>query len=411
MSESRWRATLRARRKRLLWGGGAAAALAAAATTTLVVLGATESEGDADCWGAWGGVESPWSGGDVAVSGTPPSEDDPEGECTVVVTMQPEDEDADEDESWQHRLEVSYGPLPEDRADLAAWPLEHLRGDASPLPDGLSGGVSAEHGLLVLPERCRAGGGPWVVTMTTRYSEVTTGRGDASHGSRPARGPSHMAELLVGVARQGMADAGCAADEEAAGEAGEAGAGDADGGAFPRPDEVSPVQRTPSVRVGEQHLCGHADLPKRGQAPPNPLHSREQAHFHAWSASVGIGDGDHTCSSTTRRNAYDWYEASNNAAGPPTSGTVLFSTADPDMIRLLEAVTDGMGTDPIDGWGDSAVHGGPLAAVTAECENDREESVPHLFLAYSQSNAPELLADYVRAVETPRGCEGVAPDA
>ncbi|UED86223.1 hypothetical protein [Streptomyces profundus] len=381
----------RGRRKRWLLCGGTAA-LAAAAGAALIL--GSDGDGDSGCWGAWDGLRPPWSGGDVTASGSPPSREDPRGACEIVVTLTDED-DEDGDEPWQHRLEVSYGALPEGHDELATWTLEHLRGDSAPLTDGLSGSVSAEHGLLVLPERCQIDGRPAVVTMITRYSDVTLGRGDASHGSRPASSPSHMAQLLAGVARQGMAEAGCAADT-------------ADG------SSVAPVGQHPSTATGELPLCGNPELPEAGQPPPDLLTSRaREVTFHEWTTSVGVGNADQTCSGSARRSGYDMLEGNENAFGPATSGTVLFSTVDPEMIRLLTAIADGLDALPVDGWAGSAVHGGPLAVTTAECAYGGGESAPTLFAAFAEAeaDAPALLTDYVRAVGPHRGCEGVAPDA
>ncbi|MDT0270161.1 hypothetical protein RM844_28210 [Streptomyces sp. DSM 44915] len=384
-------------RKRFVWVG-AGVLLVAAAAATIVVIG-SDTDSDADCWGAWGGLESPWAGGEVEVSEARPSAADPRGSCEVVVTL------AEDDETWQHTLEVSYGPLPADQDELVTWIEEHLRGDVAPLPVGLSGGVTSEHGLLVLPERCAIDGGPAVVTMTTRYSEASLGRGDADHGSRPAGSPSHLAELLVGVARQGMSDAGCAADEDPAGEDDEAAA---------LPTEVAPIQRVPLGSYGEGHLCGHPELPTAGQEV-NLLGSRRYADFHAWTPAVGVGDGDIGCSLAERRPLFDTLTGELPAFGPPASATVLLATADPNQIRLLEAIADGLDARPLDGWDGTALHGGPLAVATVDCGTGEPEPTRTLFAAHVASDADwnpaDLLADYQRAMAPSRDCEGVAPDA
>ncbi|TNM29761.1 hypothetical protein [Streptomyces sedi] len=378
-------------------------AVALATVATAVVLAGEPGSDEADCWGAWGAVESPWSGGDVAVSESPPTPEHPEGRCEVAVTMT----ENEGDEPWRHVLEVSYGTLPDGREELGTWAREHLRGDAAPLPDGLPGGVSAEHGLLVLPERCDTEGAPTVVTMTTRYSEERTDRGDeAAHGSRPANGPSHMAGLLVEVARRGMAGAGCAAGED-----------DPDAGPLDASTDIAPVGGRPTEREGARHLCGHPDLPEEGR-PTESLNSA-RGYFHAWTSAVGAGDDTAVCTVARRLHGFDARAGDRLAFGPPTSATVLLSTAQPDTARLLEDLADRLGARPVDDWegpeglnGATVVHGGSLALAALDCaRGDEAEPARTLFAAYERDDAPRLLADYTRATAPHRGCGEVTPDA
>ncbi|MFJ3821297.1 hypothetical protein [Streptomyces nodosus] len=210
---------LRAKGKRKLLAGGAALILLAALAGTWATGTWPFSGDERYCWGAWQANSGPdflsdkdlkEENGRRTAKEQAPTPQRPTGSCSVTI-------DATRtisDDEVTHRTEVTldYGPVPKDAAKRASWVIEHLGGDALPLPDGLPGTVHSLGGTIVLPKRCdTADGRPTVVTLTADSSSTWT-RGTMS---APAGlgGTRSVAALLVAAANRGMAAAGCAAGQ------------------------------------------------------------------------------------------------------------------------------------------------------------------------------------------------------
>lgn len=207
-------------RKRLGVVGGL---LAGAVFATGIGLYATNSPPfrDSYCWGAWQENSGPSFLGEEALgksgsgrSGTeskPPSAERPQATCTVAVSSTVDDSDSDEPLTFDERVVVDYGPVPEAAKERHAWLAHYLHGSAAPLPDGLDGLVAGDRAMLVLPKACDVDGRPSVVTIRSE------GWGDGHLGKLAMPFSiatySGVTRMLLDVANTGMEKAGCAPDE------------------------------------------------------------------------------------------------------------------------------------------------------------------------------------------------------
>lgn len=166
------------------------------------------------CWGAWEqdsgprvlGEDALSAGGSRSAEESPPTAGRPSGSCTL--TVRATSEAGGEEISYADRVAVRYGAAPREAAERRAWLGEFLDARSVRLPGGLSGTVGRDRAVVVLPERCDAGGRPVAVTLRAH------GRGASASGE--AANPTvlgtdgQVAAMLLDVANAGMREADCA---------------------------------------------------------------------------------------------------------------------------------------------------------------------------------------------------------
>ncbi|MFF0739965.1 hypothetical protein ACFYVL_06145 [Streptomyces sp. NPDC004111] len=201
-----------ARKRRTVLGGLLAGAVLATGLGACAVNGGPFRE--SYCWGAWQEDSGPSFLGDEALgesgsrrresSQSPaPSAGRPGATCTVGVTST----GMGRPTTYDAKVVVDYGPLPEAVEERRAWLAANLHGSKSPLPDGLDGVVSVSGAFLVLPKACDVKGRPSVVTLSSVRADGTPGKWTA--GTRIGT-YEHVTRMLLDVANTGMGSAGCA---------------------------------------------------------------------------------------------------------------------------------------------------------------------------------------------------------
>ncbi|MFJ1900684.1 hypothetical protein [Streptomyces sp. NPDC088115] len=173
------------------------------------------------CWGAWEqnsgasflGDEALGKSGSErrATESAPPSAGRPHGTCTLAVTSEAEDGDADQPLTLKEQITLEYGPVPAGAEERRAWIAQYFHGSASPLPDGLDGLVAADRAMLVLPGKCDADGRPSAVTIRSG----STGGGHLGKVAMPFAigNTAEVGRMLLDAANTTMKKAGCAPGE------------------------------------------------------------------------------------------------------------------------------------------------------------------------------------------------------
>ncbi|MFE9170830.1 hypothetical protein ACFYNZ_15095 [Streptomyces kebangsaanensis] len=349
--------------KRRLLAGGAALALLAALAGTWATHTWPFTGDEHYCWGAWRENSGPDFLGDETLEdgngkrvGTEraPTPRRPTGTCTVAIDTWRTAGNGDK-VTRRTEIEVTYGPAPKGAAERAGWVVDHLGGDALPLPDGLPGTVHGLGGTIVLPKRCdTADGRPTVVTLAAGSTD-TWSRGSMA-GRAGLGGTRSVAALLVAAANRGMEAAGCAAG---------------------RPFElVSPVLQLPER--AESLFTEACRIP--GFAIDKVTGSNLEYQ-------VGAVDRDlQSCSVRLQRGLGRFYDA--------------VMVAEPRLAALLDGVTgDG---PPAPGWRGTGVFTDDYGIVRADCAGR-----PATFVMVSMPrDAQEAFTD---AVTGRLGCDPLAP--
>lgn len=348
--------------RRKLLAGGAALVLLAALLGTWATHTWPFTGDERYCWGAWRENSGPGFLGDEALedgngkrTGTEraPTPQRPTGTCTVAI------------DTWttingnkvtrRTKVEVTYGPVPKDAAKRASWVVDHLGGDALPLPDELPGTVHSLGGTIVLPKRCDAADGrPTVVTLTAGSTESSS-RGSMA-GWTGLGGTRSVAALLVAAANRGMTMAGCAAD---------------------RPFElVSPVLQLPEK--AESFFTEACRIP--GLTVDKV--TRRNLEYQ-----VGAVDRDlQSCSVRLQRGLGRFYD-----------GVMV---AEPRLAALLDGVTGDK--PPAPGWRGTGVFTDDYGIVRADCAGR-----PATFVMVSMSRDEQKA--FTDAVTGRLGCAPLAP--
>ncbi|MFF6996785.1 hypothetical protein ACFY93_17780 [Streptomyces sp. NPDC008313] len=345
---ARLRALASHRRGRALLATTAAAVLIAAGLTTTWATGTWPFPGnDRYCWGAWQENSGPdfladeaEEYGERTSAQSAPAPGHPRGTCTVAVG-------GDGDDTGT-TVKVTYGPAPGDTAKRLEWIVDHVGGDAVPVPDGLPGMVAARSGLLVLPERCdTADGRPTAVTL------------DAETGGAGLGGDRSVAALLVAAANHGMEAAGCAGE---------------------RPLEVtSPVLTLPAR---------DDTYPDRGCRMPG-LEFDDSVSRLVESHVGTVSDDLQSCAVRTGSDDSRFYD--------------MLMVARPRLAALLDGTT---GTKPAArGWRGTGVFGDGYKVVRAQCGKR-----PATFLMLGTTGEEsKRFAVFTDAVTRRLGCAPVAP--
>ncbi|MFZ4264283.1 hypothetical protein [Streptomyces arboris] len=199
------------------------AVLAGAVLISGIALWATDSSPFKDryCWGAWEQDSGPRFLGDDALgksgservtaeSGTPGS-GGKTATCTLTVSSSVPDDDSTQPITFQDRVTLSYGPVPEAPDKRRDWIDRYFSGSASALPGGLDGLVASDRAMLILPEACDVAGRASAVTL---WAE-SWGDGHLGKRAMPLTIGSlpDVSTMLLDAADVGMRKAGCAPEK------------------------------------------------------------------------------------------------------------------------------------------------------------------------------------------------------